>query len=213
LIFNFQNFDIIIHMVSLALLSGGKSGRMGQDKALMPFLGRPLIQRILERISPIADEVLLSTNRPADYAFLDLPLYPDLQTGHGALGGLYTVLKAAKHPFVAAVACDMPFANPDLFKYELRLLSESGADVVIPSTPEGLEPLHAVYRSETCLPVIKSALDAGKLKLVGWLPEATVRIVPPEQTARFDPQGLAFWNLNTPEDFRLAEERARLEEN
>jgi molybdopterin-guanine dinucleotide biosynthesis protein A len=157
--------------------------------------------------------VLLSTNRPADYAFLDLPLHPDLQPGHGALGGLYTVLKAAKHPFVAAVACDMPFANPGLFKYELDILSKTSADVVISSTPEGLEPLHAVYRAETCLPVIKSALDAGKLKLVGWLPEVTIRIVPPEETARFDPQGLAFWNLNTPEEFRQAEERARLEDN
>jgi molybdopterin-guanine dinucleotide biosynthesis protein A len=186
---------------------------MGQDKALMPFLGRPLILRILDRISPIADEVLLSTNRLADYAFLDLSLHPDLQPGRGALGGLYTVLKAAKYPFVAAVACDMPFANPDLFEYELRLLSESGADVVIPSTPQGLEPLHAVYRAGNCLPVIKRALDAGKLKLVGWLPEVTIRIVPPEETARFDPQGLAFWNLNTPEEFRQAEERARLEDN
>ena len=203
----------MIFMVSLALLSGGNSGRMGQDKALMPFLGRPLILHILERISPIADEVILSTNRPEDYAFLNLPLYPDLQPGHGPLGGLYTTLNAAKYPFVAAVACDMPFASPTLFEYECELLSKAGADVVIPSTPDGLEPLHAVYRRETCLPVIQSALEAGKLKLVGWLPEVSVRIVLPEEAARFDPQGLAFWNLNTPEEFRQAEERARLEEN
>jgi molybdopterin-guanine dinucleotide biosynthesis protein A len=200
-------------MLSLALLSGGNSGRMGQDKALMPFLGRPLILRVLERISPIADEVFLSTNHPADYAFLNLPHYPDLQPGHGPLGGLYTALNAAKYPFVAAVACDMPFANAGLFEFELDILSKTGADVAIPSTPEGLEPLHAVYRCETCLAVIKSALDAGSLKLVGWLPEVNIRIVPPEETARFDPQGLAFWNLNTPEEFRQAEERARLEEN
>jgi molybdopterin-guanine dinucleotide biosynthesis protein A len=203
----------MIFMLSLALLSGGNSERMEQDKALMPFLGRPLILRILERISPIADEVLLSTNRPENYAFLNLPHYPDIQPGHGALGGLYTALKVAKYPFVAAVACDMPFANPGLFEFELDILSKTGADVAIPSTPEGLEPLHAVYRRETCLAAIKSALDAGRLKLVGWLPEVNTRIVPPEETARFDPQGLAFWNLNTPEEFRLAEERARLEEN
>jgi molybdopterin-guanine dinucleotide biosynthesis protein A len=181
---------------------------MGQDKALMPFLGRPLILRILDRLAPIADQVILSTNRPGDYAFLDLPLLPDLEPGRGALGGLYTALHAAEHPALAAVACDMPFASAALFQYEIDLLAESGADAVIPSTPQGLEPLHAVYRRETCLPAIKAALDAGRLKMVGWLPEVKVRVVPPEEAARFDPQGLAFWNLNTPEEFRRAELRA-----
>ena len=179
----------------------------------MPFLGRPLIQHILERLASLADEVILSTNHPTDYAFLGLPLYPDLQPDCGVLGGLYTSLNAAKNPMVAAVACDMPFANPDLFEYEWKMLSKTGADVVIPSTPEGLEPLHAVYRRETCLPVIRSALEGGKLKLIGWLPEVNVRLVLPEEAAPFDPHDLAFWNINTPEDFRQAEERARVEGN
>ena len=200
-------------MLSLALLSGGRAARMGQDKALMPFLGRPLIQRILDRLASVGDQVILSTNRPADYAFLDLPSYPDLQPDCGPLGGLYTMLGAAGHSILAAVACDMPFANPALFEYERLLLSQTGVDVVIPSTPDGLEPLHAVYRREACLPVIHSALENGNLKMTAWLPEVSVRIVLPEEVAHFDPHGLAFWNLNTPEDFRQAEERARLEEN
>jgi len=186
---------------------------MGQDKALMPFLGRPLIQRILERLATVGEQVILSTNRPADYAFLNLPSYPDLQPDCGSLGGLYTVLSAAGQSMLAAVACDMPFANPALFKYERELLSQTGADVVIPSTPDGLEPLHAVYRRGTCLPAVKSALAAGNFKMSGWLQDVRVRIMLPEELAQFDPHGLAFWNLNTPEDFRQAEERARLEEN
>jgi molybdopterin-guanine dinucleotide biosynthesis protein A len=200
-------------MFSLALLSGGISGRMGQDKALMPFLGRPLILRILERLASLADEIILSTNRPADYGFLGLPLHPDLIPDCGALGGLYTSLTAVHGPIVAAVACDMPFANPTLFEYEYEIISKTNADVVIPSTSQGLEPLHALYRREPCLPVIKTALDAGKLKLVGWLPQVKTRIVEPEELARLDPHGLAFWNLNTPEEFRQAEERARLDED
>lgn len=200
-------------MFSLALLSGGISGRMGQDKALMPFLGRPLILRILERLASLSDEIILSTNRPEDYAFLGLPLHPDLIPDCGALGGLYTSLTAAHGPIVAAVACDMPFANPTLFEYEYEIISKTNADVVIPSTLQGLEPLHALYRREACLPVIKTALGAGKLKLVGWLQQVNTRIVEPEELARLDPHGLAFWNLNTPEEFRQAEERARLEED
>ena len=197
--------------LSLALLSGGNSERMGQDKALMSFLGRPLILRILERLTPLADETIISTNRPGEYVFLGLPTCPDLRPGNGALGGLYTSLAVAKFPYVVATACDMPFVSPSLFEYERDLLIESGADVVIPATPEGLEPLHAIYRRETCLPAIEAALDAWKLKLVGWLSEVKVETVPSEVRIRFDPQGLAFWNLNTPEEFRKAEERAKLE--
>lgn len=200
-------------MSSLALLSGGKSGRMGQDKALIPFLGRPLILRILERLVFAMDEVILSTNHPADYAFLNLPLYPDLLPDCGPLGGLYTSLNAAHSQIVAAVACDMPFANPTLFEYEGELLSKTGADVVIPSTPQGLEPLHAVYRCQTCLPVIQSALEAGRLKLVGWLPQVDVKMIPPDEIVHFDPRGQVFWNINTPEEFHQAEEQAKLEEN
>jgi molybdopterin-guanine dinucleotide biosynthesis protein A len=200
-------------MLTLALISGGHSRRMGQDKALMPFLGRPLIQRILDRLASLGEETILSTNRPTDYAFLNLPSYPDIKPDCGSLGGLYTVLSQAGHSIVAAVACDMPFANLALFKYECQLLRQTGADVVIPSTPDGLEPLHAVYRQEACLPAVQSAFEAGDLKMVNWLHEVNVRVLSPAEVAPFDPHGLAFWNLNTPEEFRQAEERAKLEEN
>lgn len=186
---------------------------MGQDKALMPFLGRPLILRILERLAPLAGEIILSANQPKDYAFLGLPIHPDLQPDCGIMGGLYTSLSAAQGDNVAAVACDMPFASSTLFEYELDLLSKTGVDVVIPSTPKGLEPLHAVYRRETCLPVIQSALSSGQLKLIGWFPQVRLRVVPLEESTRYDPSGLAFWNLNTPEEFLQAEQHARLEEN
>jgi molybdenum cofactor guanylyltransferase len=204
---------IIPPMLSLALISGGRSSRMDRDKGLMPFLGLPLIQRILARLASLGDQVLLSTNNPADYAFLDLPSYPDIKPDCGSLGGLFTALSVAGHSILAAVACDMPFANPALFKYEWRLLRQTGADVVIPSTPDGLEPLHAVYRRDACLPAVQSALEAGDLKLTNWLHEVNVRVLLPKEVAQFDPHGLAFWNLNTPEEFRQAEERARLEEN
>jgi molybdopterin-guanine dinucleotide biosynthesis protein A len=181
---------------------------MGRDKALIPFLDRPLILQVMERLAAFADEVIIITNQPADYTFLGLPLFADLQPGRGALGGLYTAINAAKHPLVAVVACDMPFASRALFEYERDLLVESGADVVISSTAEGLEPLHAVYRRATCLPAIQDALAAGEWKLIAWFPNVKVRTLTPEETARHDPQGLAFLNLNTSEDFRQAERLA-----
>jgi len=197
---------------------------MGGDKALLPFLGRPLILRVMERLAPLADELLVTTNRPADFAFLTESkvfakhpgrarlctprIVADLLPGRGPLGGLYTALHVASHPFVAVVACDMPFASRLLFDYERDLLLETDADVVLPSSAAGLEPLHAVYRGATCLPVIEAALAAVEWKLIGWLAKVKVRALTREETARCDPQGLAFLNLNTPEEFRAAERLA-----
>jgi molybdopterin-guanine dinucleotide biosynthesis protein A len=200
-------------MLSLAILAGGKSERMGRDKALLPFLGRPLIMRILERLQSLSDEVFLMTDRPADYAFLGIPTFPDLEPGRGALGGLGGALYASKNPLVALAACDMPFISPALFAYERDRMVASSADVVIPSTTQGLEPLHALYRGETCLPVIRKALGATNFKMTGWLPEVRAEIISPETTIRFDPHGLVFWNLNTEEEFRYAEAQAKHEES
>ena len=173
----------------------------------MPFLGRPLIQQVLERLTPLADEVLLVTGRPADYHFLGLEAYPDLIPGRGPLGGLFTALSMASQPLVALVGCDMPFANLDIFRYACTRL-QSSSDAAIPTTGKGLEPLHAVYRRESCLPLVQQALEAGEMKLIAWLGQARVEILTPQQVAGFDPRQLAFYNLNTPEEFRQAEELA-----
>lgn len=196
-------------MLTVCVQAGGASSRMGEDKALKPFLGRPLIQRVIDRLSPIADEVIVTTNRPADYAFLNLRLFPDLKPDRGALGGLYTAAASASHPIVAVVACDMPFASARLIEGMSRLLVEKEADVVITKSDEGYEPLHAVYRRATCLPAIEAAIEADQWKVIAWFPQVRVVELSAEEVKSFDPQGLAFWNVNTPEEFARAEEIAK----
>lgn len=195
-------------MLSVVIQAGGQSTRMGEDKALKLFLGRPLIQRVIDRLAPIADEVLVTTNQPVRFEFLALRLAPDLKPGRGALGGLYTALASAQHPHVAVVACDMPFASAPLLTASSELLDREAVDVVIAETSEGLEPLHAVYRRETCLPAIESAIEADQWRVISWFPKVKVRKLAPAEVARYDPEGLAFWNLNTPEEFLQAERRA-----
>ena len=192
-------------MLTVCIQAGGASSRMGEDKALKTFLGRPLIQRVAEQLSPIADELIVTTNRPEEYAFLNLPLFPDLKPGRGALGGLYTAIAAAKHPIVAVVACDMPFASASLLEAAGKLLLGEGMDVVIPKSDEGYEPLHALYRRETCLPAIEAAIDADQWKVIAWFPHVKVRVLTPDEIRQYDPSGLAFWNVNTPEEFSKAE--------
>ncbi len=194
--------------LTVVIQAGGASSRMGEDKALKLFLGRPLIQRVIERLTPIADEMIVTTNRPAEYAFLNLHLVPDLKPGRGALGGLYTAIASAAHPLVAVAACDMPFASPMFFEGARSLMVQEEADVVIAQTDAGYEPLHAVYRRETCLPAIESAIAADQWKVVSWFSQVKVRALASEEVQAFDSSGLCFWNLNTPAEFIEAEKRA-----
>ncbi len=206
--------------ITVVIQAGGMSSRMGEDKALKPFLGRPLIQRVIDRLAPIADELIVTTNRPAEYTFLNtstrpigqsvhrLRLIPDLKPGRGALGGLYTAIASATHPLVAVAACDMPFASQIFFEGARRLMVEEEADVVIAKTDEGYEPLHALYRRETCLPAIEAAIDADQWKVIAWFPKVKVRELSLQEVKELDPSGLCFWNLNTPEEFLEAEKRA-----
>lgn len=200
-----------INMLSLVIQAGGESRRMGKDKALMPFLGKTLIERVIERLSGIADELLVTTNKPESYAFLGLLLAQDLIPGRGALGGLYTALSAASYPLVAVVACDMPFASASLLTFQRDLLLQLGFDAVIPRTAGGTEPFHAIYDRASCLPAVQAAIQADKWRVDAWFARANVRLLAPEETHPHDPQGLAFWNVNTPEDLAEAETIAMAE--
>jgi len=200
-------------MLSIVIQAGGESRRMGQDKALLPLLGKPLVQWVIERISPLADEVLVTTNRPEAYLFLGLPLYPDVIPGRGALGGLYTALRAASQPLVAVVACDMPFINVSLLGAERNLLIASNVDLVIPHLEGGLEPFHAVYRREACLQEVEWALAADKWRVDSWFHRVRVYRMMPDEIQVYDPDLLSFWNVNTPEDLQLAIQLASKDES
>ena len=195
-------------MLTIAIQAGGESRRMGHDKALMPFLGRPLVQRVIDRLSPIADEVIVTTNNPEAYRFLGLPLFTDLVQGRGALGGLYTALRSANQPLVAVVACDMPFVCADLLGALRDDLIESGKDIAIPRPQGGLEPFHAVYRRQTCLPHIQAALEADKWRADAWFAKVGLRFFDQPELVAFDPDLLCFSNVNTPEELRAAEQLA-----
>lgn len=202
-----QSFTIVIQ-------AGGNSSRMGRDKALMPFLGQPLIARLVNRLNAgfsenqTGYEIVVITNRPEDYLFLGVPLHGDLLPGTGPLGGLLTALLVTRSPVIGVAACDMPFLHPGLFLAQRSILIDEEADVVIPRSQEGLEPMHAVYRRSTCLPAVRAALDAGERKMVSWFSSVKVREMTMEEVERIDPGGLSFANVNSPEEFRWAEQEA-----
>jgi molybdopterin-guanine dinucleotide biosynthesis protein A len=196
------------HLITLLVMAGGRSRRMGRDKAWLEIDGLPLVERVVQRLAGLAGEVLFSAREPEPYAALcnrlSLPAavaldrYPDA----GPLAGLEAGLAAAAHELVFSVATDMPFVNPSLVRHLLSL--SDGYDAVVPLTPHGdtlePEPLHAVYR-RTCLPDIRAQLDAGRRRVVSFLPEVRVRYVTPDEMTAFDPDLRSFANINTPEEW------------
>lgn len=204
--------------VSVVIQAGGESKRMGRSKATVPFDGRPLICRLIERLAPAADELIITTNEADKLNFLDsvdcalpeggITLVPDLHDQRGALPGLHTAFAAAKYPFVAIVACDMIFASPTLVVAEAIEMAETDADVVVPVNKHGYEPFHAMYRRESCLAATERALAKGALRAQALFddPEINVCEFSQAKVLRAEPRGGCFINANTPDELARIEE-------
>jgi molybdopterin-guanine dinucleotide biosynthesis protein A len=176
---------------------------MGRDKALLPLGGKPLIKHVLQRVEGLGDEVLITTNQPKDYAFLGKRMVGDRQPGAGALDGLLTALEAAHGARVLLLACDMPFVSRALLEHLLEI--DTDADVVIPRREGKLQPLHAIY-AKSCAGQVREALRAGQRRMISFFPHIHTRIVEQEILDHYDPDGLSFFNANTPEDLAQAEQ-------
>lgn len=204
--------------ISVVIQAGGESRRMGQSKALVPFQGRPLIQRIVERLAPVADELIITTNESDKLEFLhsyypelNLRLVTDLHKERGALPGLHTALSAASNPLVAVVACDMIFASPRLVVAEAIAIKESKSDIVVPVNKHGFEPFHALYRKETCLPAIEELVSSGHKRAQAFFDAMKVRNFTQTEVLRAEPRGGCFINANTPEELAAIEDTVILE--
>ncbi|MFZ1400056.1 MAG: molybdenum cofactor guanylyltransferase, partial [Candidatus Promineifilaceae bacterium] len=103
--------------LTVAIMAGGQSSRMGTDKSFVLFEGRPMIEVVIDAVAGLGDEMLLITNKPADYAHLKLPMVSDVYPDHGSLGGIFTAVHAATHPHTLVVACDMPWLNRPLLEH------------------------------------------------------------------------------------------------
>lgn len=195
-------------MLTIILQAGGMSTRMGEDKALMPFLGTPLIERLRDRFLILNREIKIICNDFPGYEYLGIPLYRDLIPNRGPLGGLLTALRITETPFLGLIAADMPFASPALLISLLEQLQLSGADAALPSSSSGLEPLHGAYRRNTCLPLVEEAIANNLWRMKSWHDQARIEILDPLEISRVTGSEYTFTNLNTPEEFSKAEELA-----
>lgn len=192
------------------ILVGGKSKRMGQDKAFMSVGGKQVFRRILDVFETLFDEILIVTNKEGRFAEYGYPEIVDLIPDSGPMGGIYTGLSSAKSGNVFAASCDLPFIHPEPVR---TIINESGKyDIVVPEISGRLHPLHAAY-SKRCMPYIIKRLENKEMNITRFINEMyeagesrelTVRKVQMIELSSEEMWHQTVYNMNTPEEWSEA---------
>jgi len=185
------------HPITGIILSGGKSLRMGRNKAFVQVDGIPIIERIYKVFKNLFQEIIIVTDQMDLFAHFDVRTYSDLLPHRGALGGLYTGLCFSSFQYSFCVGCDMPFLKETLIRFLIERLADE--DVLVPRTADGLQPLHALY-SKNCLGPIKELLDQGGFKIIDFYPKVKSRTIEEKDFLFLDPTKESFHNVNTPDE-------------
>ena len=183
------------------MLAGGKSSRMGRPKALLPFDGEPLIAHIVSTLQRLFPEVIVVAAPGQDLPSMPVTLVRDDVAYQGPVGGICYGLRASSSDSAFVTSCDSAFLNLDLISYLVDQLP--GHDVVVPHWEDRFQPLHAVYR-QSVLPLLEAQLVRGELRPVFLFDKVRTRKIEPAEIKRFDPEGLSFFNMNSPDDYHEA---------
>ena len=183
--------------VSAVVLAGGQSRRMGRDKALIDYQGRPIIAHVIDTLRTLSDDIVVVSNRSDLYAPFGARVVPDYEPPCGPLGGIAAGLQAAQRSLAVVVACDMPFLNVTYLRWLIDLAAEY--DAVVPQTADEFEPLHSVYRRECHDPIVRR-LERGERRVISFFADVRLRPVLEPEWRALDPAGRSLVNLNTPDD-------------
>lgn len=191
---------------SAAILAGGKNRRFGSNKALAPWFTGHVIDAVVQAAMGACQEVIIIANEPEPYYYSGLPVFPDILPGLGPLAGLQSALRHAKAERVLLLGCDMPLLNSELL--DLMWEIPTWAPVVIPVTPQGLEPLHAIYH-KSLLSIVDHRINCGNLSLQSLVREIPCHIVSPSDILKICPSFKCFTGVNTPEKLARLEKFVR----
>ena len=190
--------------MNVVILAGGKSSRMGSNKAFLKVKGKTFIEHQIALLREIFSEITISANTPEEYKHLNVPIIGDIYPDKGPLGGIYSAIINSKSFHTFMLACDMPFVEIDLIKHLKSFIS--GHDVVIPQSKKGLEPLHAFY-SKNCIAPIKKELDSNNLRIVSFFPQVKVKTVKLNNLPSSNKFKDSIKNLNTLEEYKDAKKK------
>ncbi len=195
------------------ILAGGKSSRLGRDKAWEDVGGQRIIDRVIGALQSSCDEVLIIGDRPERQNELSLPkciqYRSDDLKGRGSIGGLYTGLKAADTLWSLVVACDMPFISRELIRFMLSMISKNRCDAIVPIINGRYQPTHALYNS-TCIPFIEKNISSGNFRMDSYFDEIYLDEISEDVINSIKGAELSFFNVNTEDDLFTAREQYKL---
>src|SRR5262245_15826597 len=189
------------------ITAGGKSSRMGEDKAWLELGGRAMIEHVIAALAPVTKKMAIIANTPA-YQHLGFPVFADLNPGIGPLEAIRTALSNAQTRHVILVACDMPFVTPDLFKLMASIRGDHCATVPV-GADEKLEPLCAIYCQNALSPAT-NLIREGERKVSLLFDRVSTRRVAFDELSHLNGAELFFENVNTQQDYELARNRLKV---
>jgi molybdenum cofactor guanylyltransferase len=189
------------------VLAGGGSARFGRDKALVEFGGKPMLARMIQSLQCVSGKVKVVAP-PGKYAGYGVQLVADRWPGEGPLGGIITALEDAaksseRSEWDLIVSCDMPFLTRDWLRFMAERTAKSDAQVLLPHSKSGPEPLCACYRTDGAVK-LRAAFESGIRKVTEGLKRVTTEVLDEADWKRFDSAGRLFWNMNTADDYEQA---------
>ncbi len=187
--------------ISAIILAGGRSSRMGKNKAFLVIDQISMIERQIQELTRRFAPIIIVSGQPELYDALGVEVYQDEFPGYGPLAGIQAGLKAAPTEEIFVIPCDMPFVDADLGTQMLRNLGE--ADGIALQTPGGIEPLCAIY-TKRCLPAIETFLRTGGRKVVDFYPHVNMKYLPAQNLSLREPLQELLYNVNTPQDYAQA---------
>ena len=195
------------------ILAGGKSSRLGRDKAWEDVGGQRIIDRVIGTLQSSCDEVLIIGDRPERQNELSLPKCIQYRSaeleGRGSIGGLYTGLKASDTLWSLVVACDMPFISRELIRFMLSIISKNRCDAIVPVINGRYQPTHALYNS-TCIPFIEKNISSGNFRMDSYFDEIYLEEISEDVINSIKGAELSFFNVNTEDDLFTAREQYKL---
>ncbi len=203
---NAANTEIASYLAGY-VLAGGGSTRFGQDKALVEVGGKPMLARMVELLRGAAMEAKVVA-AGGKYEAFGVEIVEDRWPGEGPLGGIITALEdaagsAARAEWNLILSCDMPFLTRAWLAFLCERAAKSKAQVVLPYSTHGPEPLCACYRTESA-GALRAAFASGVRKVTQGLQHVTTEVLDEAEWKRFDSAGRLFWNMNTQADYEEA---------
>ena len=187
--------------VTCAILAGGKSSRMGRDKATLKICNKPLIQQVYEKAQHVFRKILIVSSYHEQLPGIEAPIVKDIFPFRSSIVGIASALLSANTAYVFVLACDMPFVTAQSIEHVLKEVH--GEDIIIPRTRYGFEALHAVY-NRSCLSIMLTRIGLQRLKVTDILPFFSVREVG-EHPAFMNKELSVFTNINVEEDLSLVQ--------